>query len=159
LLKLKILLQISCSRAPDKIQPCFHMGANLEPLSIKLHDSFRFLYPPLPAWYCASVTRGLPRAGNHTGLSRFTLITRWVRCCLYAEGTISMYEVRQVHILPLYLLVKAYQQLSLLQLTTLTTVHICSPYHPSRHHPNCCYRMVTLSRQLQTRDHSTRMCR
>jgi hypothetical protein len=79
------------------------MGANLEPLSTKLHDSLRFLYPPLPAWYCASVTRGLPCAWNHTGLSRFELITGWVRCCLYAEGTISMYEVDQVHILPFYL--------------------------------------------------------
>ena len=50
-----------------------------------------------------SVTRGLPCAWNHTGLSRFALIAGWVRCCLYAEGTISMYEVTQVHILPLYL--------------------------------------------------------
>jgi hypothetical protein len=91
-----------------------------------------------------SVTRGLPCAGNHTGLSRFELITGWVRCCLYAEGTISMYEVDQVHILPLYLLVKAYQQLSLLRMTTLTTVHICSPYHPSRHLPRCCYRRGNL---------------
>jgi len=135
------------------------MGANFEPLSTKLHDSLRFLYPPLPTWYCASVTRCLPRAGNHTGLSRSELITRWVRCCQYAEGTTSMYEVDQVHILPFYLLVKAFQQLSLFGITTLTAVHICSPYHPSRHLPSCCYRKVTLSRQLHTRDHSTRMCR
>ena len=91
-----------------------------------------------------SVTRGLPRAGNHTGLSRFTLITGWVRCCLYAEGTSSMYEVDQVHILPLYLLVKAYQQLSLSGITTLKTVPICSPYHPSRHLPSCCYQRGNL---------------
>ena len=98
-----------------------------------------------------SVTRGLPRAGNHTGLSRFELITGWVRCCLYAEGSTSMYEVQQVHILPLYLLVKAYQQLSLFRMTTLETIYICSPYHPSQHLPIVVTGKVTLSRQLHTR--------
>ena len=132
----KVLLQFSYNRAPDKIQPCFHMRANFEPLSTTLHDSFRFLYPPLPAWCCTSVTKGLPCAGNHTGLPRFVLITGWVRCYLCAEGTTSMYEVRDLHILPLYLLVKAFQQLSLFRLTTLAIIHIRSPYHPSQHHPN-----------------------
>jgi hypothetical protein len=62
-----------------------------------------------------------------------------------------MYEPNETHILPLYLLVKAYQQLSLLFITTLTTIHMCSPYHPSRHLPIVVIGEVTLSRQLHTR--------
>ena len=89
--------------------------------------------------------------GNHSGLTRFAQITGWVRCCLYAEGSTSMYEVQQVHILPLYLLVKAYQQLSLFRMTTLETIYICSPYHPSQHLPIVVTGKVTLSRQLHTR--------
>ena len=61
-----------------------------------------------------SVTRGLPCVWNHTGLSRSELITRWVRCCLYAEGTTSMQRVAQnSQSCPCTFLVKAYQQLSL----------------------------------------------
>ena len=69
----------------------------------------------------------------------------------YAEGTTSMYEMLEIHIVPLYLLVKAYQQLSLIILTTLKTIHMCSPYHPSQHLPVVVTGEVTLSRQLHTR--------
>jgi len=61
-----------------------------------------------------------------------------------------MYELRKIHILPLYFLVKAYQQLSLLRMTTLKTVHMCSPYHPSQHLSDVVTEKVTLSRQLHT---------
>jgi len=62
-----------------------------------------------------------------------------------------MYEVREVHILPLYLLVKAYQQLSLFGMTALTAVQMFSPYHSSQHLSNVVIEEVTLSRQLHTR--------
>jgi len=62
-----------------------------------------------------------------------------------------MYEAREIHILPLYLLVKAYQQLSLFVMTMLAAIHMCSPYHPSQHRPIVVTGKVTLSRQLHTR--------
>ena len=144
-LKLKILLQISCNRAPDKIQPCFHMRANLEPLSTKLHDSLRFLYPPLPSWYCASVTRCLPRAGNHTGLPRSVLITGWVRCCLLRRRVnVHVWYSPKFISCPFTFWSKRINNFRFFVLTTLTTVHIYSPYHPSRHLPRCCYRRGNL---------------
>jgi len=92
-----------------------------------------------------SVTRGLPSVWNHTGLSRSELITRWVRCCLYAEGSASMQRVTQnSQSCPCTFWSKRNNNFRFFAMTTLTTVHLCSPYHPSRHLPRCCYRRGNL---------------
>lgn len=99
------------------------------------------ILPYLPGIVSALRRTYLLQRRNWTGLPRSVQITGWVRCCLYTGRTTSMcLQITCLHpvFLPFWpMCVNNFHIFA--HDGTSTTVYIYSPYHPSRHLPECCY--------------------
>jgi hypothetical protein len=144
-LRLRSYYRFLATEHQIKFSHAFTWGQILNPYLPHYMTAFAFFILLYLHGIVPSVTARPTRAGNHSGLPRFVLITRWVRCCLLRRRVnVQCMKYAKFISCPYTFWSKRINNFRFFAMTTLKTVHICSPYHPSRHLPRCCFRRSNL---------------